>query len=208
MAAGAGAAIRARHGPDRGSRPRLSRPPEQRALGGRAGFRIPANGSQTVEYRGAAVGTWLVLELCSTTTPGHDPGAICDVLDATLELRDARPAAPAAGGEVVATAGGLYQFGVPSGFSPASTARQNRLTRDLQVGQATLIRRSWENTIVVVASKIMRATTAHRPTARDSASCLSRSFLSPPTGSSRRPAPSTAAGRSPAPCARAPAGTL
>jgi hypothetical protein len=175
-------------------------PLQERRLGGRAGFRIPAKGSQTMEYRGAAVGTWLVLEICSAADAAHDPGATCDALDATLELRDAPPPA-AAGGKQVVARGDLLQFVIPTGFAPASPSRQARLRHDLAAQQATLIRSSWENTIVVIARP---SDASYRPPADSSAFCATLASQFPTATHILEPMDGTLGGRRAVGCTIAP----
>jgi hypothetical protein len=174
-------------------------PLQERTLGGRAGFRIPASGSQTVEYRGAAIGAWLVLEICSAAA-AHDPGATCDALDASLELRDAPPPA-AAGGKQIVARGDLLQFVIPTGFGAASPSRQARLRHDLAARQATLIRSSWENTIVVVARL---SDASYRAPADSSAYCASLASQFPTATHLLEPTDGTLGGRRAVGCTIAP----
>ena len=68
-------------------------------VGGHAGFRLAA-ADATTEYRGAAVGTWFVLETCQASTVAARRRA-CDAVDRTLRLRAAPPPPASPGGRTV-----------------------------------------------------------------------------------------------------------
>ena len=124
-------------------------------LGGLPAFEIGFTGAtgtaltRTV-YRGAAVGSWVVVSECT----GAGPAAMaaldtaCRQLTSTVELSDApRAAQPDVPNPAEAAA--PYTFAVPAGFAAADPAV---VRAQLGGVPASLVLRSWENRVLVFAS--------------------------------------------------------
>jgi hypothetical protein len=78
----------------------------------------------------------------------------CDAVDRTLRLRAAPPPPAPLGGQPLAPAGAGYTLTVPSGFAVARFARDARIADAMSAASATLLKRSWENTIAVVTTAV------------------------------------------------------
>ena len=115
-------------------------------------------------YRGAAVGSWVVVALCSGAGPAAIAGlaASCGKLVRSVELADA-PRVVTRSAATVAEAGSPYTFAVPDGFAATDPAVVRA-----QLGGAvpgSLVLRSWENRVLVFASDAGRRLTSISPDA-------------------------------------------
>jgi hypothetical protein len=100
-------------------------------------------------YRGAAIGQWVVVLLCTAVGPqaGGAIAGTCGRVANTVELQDA-PRRPAAGAAAVAEDRAPYTFDVPEGFAAADPA----VIRGQLGVPASLVVRSWENRVMVFSS--------------------------------------------------------
>jgi hypothetical protein len=100
-------------------------------------------------YRGAAIGRWVVVLICTAVGPGAGEAiaATCDTVAHTVQLRDA-PAPPATDGPVAEDAA-PYTFDVPAGFAAADPAV---IREQLGGTPASLVVHSWENRVLVFSS--------------------------------------------------------
>jgi hypothetical protein len=154
-------------------------------------------------YRGAAVGSWVVVAQCSGAGPAAIAGldAACGKLVRSVELADA-PRVVTRSAATVAEAGSPYTFAVPDGFAATDPAVVRA-----QLGGAvpgSLVLRSWENRVLVFASDAGRRLTSISPDALCGVvqKVLPRTSTTPAAGR----ASAATRGRSPTrPAARCPA---
>jgi hypothetical protein len=122
-----------------------------RAVGGRPGFAFTAStGGDLTEYRGAAVGTWLVLEACTRLDATAAPTVTCDALGDGLVLREA-PAPPAAPAGRINGELAPYRLVRPAGFAEAPASSEEDVLATIEADEATVLVHSWENTILIAA---------------------------------------------------------
>lgn len=124
-------------------------------LGGLPAFQVTLDAAAgeaptRTTYRGAAVGTWVVVATCTGAGPAAIAGLdrACRDLTATVELSPA-PRAVLRSAPATAESAAPYTFAAPDGFTTSDPA----IVR-AQLGgvPASLVLRSWENRVLVFAS--------------------------------------------------------
>jgi hypothetical protein len=126
------------------------------------GFTAVTGTAQTrTIYRGAAVGSWVVVSECTGAGPAAIAGlaTTCRQLTSTLALSDA-PRAAQPDVATPAEAAAPYTFAVPTGFAAADPAV---VRAQLGGVPASLVLRSWENRVMVFASDAGRRLTSIDP---------------------------------------------
>ena len=123
------------------------------ALGSADGFEMVAD-TATAEatgravYRGAAIGQWVVVLICTAVGPAGDAVAgTCDSVARTVRLEDA--AAPPVADAPATEDGSPHSFDVPEGFAAADPVV---IREQLGGVPASLVVRSWENRVMVFSS--------------------------------------------------------
>jgi hypothetical protein len=114
-------------------------------------------------YRGAAVGSWVVVATCTGAGPAAIAGLdrACRSLTSTVEL-SAAPRATLKSAPVTSEAGAPYTFAVPDGFTISDPAI---VRQQLGGVPGSLVLRSWENRVLVFASDAGRQLKSIDPTA-------------------------------------------